>query len=109
MTASAATVDERERQRARRSARAAGQLQLRPARLGLLRVLPPLLLFFGSGGGEREGRRGEEGDGLAAVRVRQSGEDGDAPRLDRNIQVRNTKVPSEFAEFLQSSSRCIHR
>ena len=33
-------------------------------------------------------RGGEEGDGLGAVRVRQSGEDGDAPRLDRDIQAR---------------------
>ena len=93
-------VDERRRVRVGRAADAAGQLQLRPEGLHLLRLFPPLLRQHGHPGPVLDRRheadlrrgepvhRGEEGDGLGALRVRQSGEDGDAPRLDRDIQAR---------------------
>ena len=91
-------MDERRRVWVGRAADAAGQLQLGPEGLHLLRLLPPLLRQHGhprplvDRRHEAHLRRGEpvhpgeEGDGLGALRVRQPGEDGNAPRMDRDIQ-----------------------
>ena len=96
-------VDERRRLRFGRAADAAGQLQLGPEGLHLLRLLPPLLRQHGHPrplldrrheAHLRRGepvRPGEEGDGLGPLRVRQPGEDGDAPRVDRDIQAGDTQ------------------
>ena len=97
-------MDERRRVRVGRAADAAGQLQLGPEGLHLLRLLPPLLRQHGhprplldrrhEAHLQRRGEPvlpGEEGDGLGALRVRQSGEDGDAPRVDRDIQAGDTQ------------------
>ena len=84
--------------RHRRPAHSGGQLQFGHEGVHLQRVLPALLRQHGHPDDprgtevdERRGqvRRGEEGDGLGAVRVRQPGEDGDAPRLDRDFQASN--------------------
>ena len=79
--------------RHRRPAHSGGQLQFGHEGVHLQRVLPALLRQHRRPQLHREVdlrreqvRGGEEGDGLGAVRVRQSGEDGDAPRLDRDIQ-----------------------